>query len=98
MAGLIRTAHLGRETKADWRRGDGVGDRISLAIERHFRYDLGAIEADTDVRSRHQCAAARLCGSRSRVGEDRKSVGSGKSVSVRLDRGCERIYKKKRIS
>src|SRR3546814_12162868 len=76
---------------------DGIGDELGLLLGRGVEHDELGVDRIAERFSR--------CGKRPYetiggvdVEPDRKSVVSGKSVSVRVDVGGRRIYKKKNIA
>src|SRR3546814_17692729 len=87
--------HAGAEVRAD-------GPQDHRGAAGHIFAAIGAAALDDDIRARvaHREALARLTRgeqrARRRAIEDRKSVGWGKSVSVRVDLGGRRIIKKKK--
>src|SRR3546814_18825060 len=83
--------------------GQQVGDVESIhcplaiggdmgAVDRHFRLEQGVGQAEEQRR-----AVPRIHLDHGEAVGDRKSVVSGKSVSVRVDLGCRRFIKKKKI-
>src|SRR3546814_2816062 len=70
------------------------GEQAMALCERGDRFD--AIISDIEMPGMNGFQLAAAVRADSRWGTDRKSVGSGKSVSVRVDLGGRRIIKKKK--
>src|SRR3546814_16615560 len=63
--------------------------------KRNPDHDVGGDDAE-QRRKQHRCAVMVEDDGRQERSGDRKSVVSGKSLSVRVDPGCARIYKNKK--
>src|SRR3546814_15348935 len=87
----------GTSSYVDWREWSFANVDISLHLTRMPEGEWIRIAAETDGAGNGIAIVhARLADERGEIGQDRKSVVEGKSVSVRVDLGGRRIIKKKK--